>query len=75
MITEGAPLVFEVQWSSTIHRQATEHAANWYTASKWDNEVDAVIALGKEVENNPELPHRIVRTETTELFLIKGVRA
>jgi hypothetical protein len=72
MITEGAPLVFEVQWSSTIHR---ENAANWYTASKWDNEVDAVIALGREVENNPELPHRIVRTETTELFLIKGVRA
>lgn len=65
MIERNAPIRFDVQWSAgdTV----------WHTASAWEREIDAVIALGREVENNPDLSHRIIRTERTTLFTVEGV--
>ena len=66
MIKRDAPIRFDVQWSAgdTV----------WHTDTAWETEIDAVIALGREVEANPDLAHRIIKTERTVLFTVEGVQ-
>ncbi len=65
MFKSYTPLRFDVQWSNgdTV----------WYTETAWEREIDAVIDLVKQVEVNPDLSHRIIRTERTILFTVEGV--
>ena len=63
MIKRDAPIRYDVQWSA---------GNGWHTDTAWEREIDAVIALGRDVEKNPDLTHRIVKTERTVLFTVEA---
>lgn len=71
MIRPNAPIRFDVQWSAGSHDN--DGVQMWHTDTAWEKEIDAVIALGRDVEKNPDLSHRIIRTERTILFTVEGV--